>query len=130
MGSPVIDERTGLPVPFPGLLDEDGQVIPGKFDEWIEQERAEREAQVAAAQYLTTLRDNLSTAREVLLAFGTPTGLSFAETMSATQTALYDYRDSGLTDSVCEEIKTWMTARSVEIIASAAYSAGLFGALE
>lgn len=103
---------------------------PNEIERWnldsIAAVQAEAAARDAIEPTMLTLRDTLSAARSVLLAFGTQDGLSFAETYSATQTAMIEYRDSGLSDPQCDQDVAWMTARSVEIIASAAYQAGLF----
>jgi hypothetical protein len=98
-----------------------------------EEQRAEATAafQAAAAsaaqanEALTTHRAALSDARALLLAYGTPDGLSFAETYSAVQTAALDYRDSGVKDAECEEHLQWITARTGQITAAALFQAGV-----
>jgi hypothetical protein len=70
-------------------------------------------------------RAALFDARTLLLAYGTPDGLSFAETYSAVQTAALDYRDSGVKDAECEEHLQWITARTGQITAAALFQAGV-----
>jgi hypothetical protein len=79
----------------------------------------------ARDEALDAHRDALAGARELLRAYGTPQGLGFAQTYSAVQTAVLDYRDSGIVDPVCEEHRGWMVARVGEITAAALYAAGV-----
>jgi hypothetical protein len=82
-------------------------------------------AAAAAADTLLAHRAALSDARSLLLDYGTPDGLPFAETYSAVQTAALDYRDAGINDKECEEHIQWITARTGQITAAALHQAGL-----
>jgi hypothetical protein len=89
--------------------------------EQVEQRMRDTDPMVKAEPH----RDALDGARELLRAYGTKDGLGFAQTYSAVQTAVLEYRDSGVTDPVCEEHRNWMTARVSEITAAALYAAGV-----
>lgn len=85
---------------------------------------AEHEAGVAA---LAAHRDALADARGILLEyrFGAPGTPSFPEVLSPVQTAVLDYRDSGVRDPECDEHIMWINARVNEINAAALYGAGV-----
>lgn len=106
-------------------------ITPDDLAETRARAEAERIAAEAAAAAVaatdaarTTNRSSLTEARELLLAYGTPQGLSFVETYSAVQTAVLDYRDAGVRDEACEQHLQWITTRVGEITASALYSLG------
>jgi hypothetical protein len=72
-------------------------------------------------------RDALAAARAILLdyRFGAPGTPSFPEVLSPVQTAVLDYRDSGIRDPECDEHIMWINARVNEINAAALYGAGV-----
>jgi hypothetical protein len=72
-------------------------------------------------------REALASARAILLdyRFGAPGTPSFPEVLSPVQTAVLDYRDSGIRDAECDEHIMWINARVNEINAAALYGAGV-----
>jgi hypothetical protein len=86
---------------------------------------AVEETRLALISAAAPHRQALSNARELLLAYGTPEGLSFTETYSAVQTAALEYRDSGIEDKECEDHLQWIIARTGQITAAALFQAGI-----
>lgn len=72
-------------------------------------------------------RDALAHARVILLEYryGAPGTPTFPEVLGPVQTAVLDYRDSGIKDPECDEHIMWINARVNEINAAALYGAGV-----
>lgn len=70
-------------------------------------------------------RAALADAREILLEYryGAPGTPMFPEVLSPVQTAVLEYRDSGITDPECDGHIMWINARVNEINATALYAA-------
>jgi hypothetical protein len=93
----------------------------------VEEFAANLLAGFATADSITAHRDALAAARTILLDyhFGAPGTPSFPEVLSPVQTAVLDYRDSGIRDPECDEHIMWINARVNEINAAALYGAGV-----
>lgn len=115
-------------------LDDDGfHVLDG--GKWTTRPHTPEEAALVAAEKveaartsaLTAHRDALAAARAILLdyRYGAPGTPTFPEVLSPVQTAVIDYRDSGIKDAECDEHIMWINARVNEINASALYGAGV-----
>lgn len=104
-------------------LDDEGHHYLDDKGTWQVKELTSRElaivayetAQAAEVTRNSLHRNALEAAREILLDYGTPGGYSFLETLTAVQTAVVDYRDSGIKDPACEEHLLWISLRSNEI---------------
>jgi hypothetical protein len=87
---------------------------------------AEVEANMAATTPATwSHRESLVAARALLLEYryGAPGTPTFPEVLGPVQTAVLDYRDSGITDPECDAHIMWINARVNEINSMALYGA-------